>query len=245
MARRRSYSRRRPTRPRQPTEKQVAAAQKRWAECDHTVEGRFARGAILADHRGSIWRIHTRGRRYHEDVPTAIYGVRPARPPKAFAASQRLRQVIESVLRDGTQEPGSRAGGTQQELPAEAAEVTARWTDQEPNSFAQRPFLELRGEYLRAVRPIYDDSPVMAWRRATPKELRKIAADMELAPKGVHLPRTHVRERTVRISVMDATAAGRLDAYRAVATVETETQLEVPVTEHRRVKAELDGDECE
>jgi hypothetical protein len=108
-----------------------------------------------------------------------------------------MRGLIETVLRDGSRG----------DLPAVAAHVDATWTDQKSDSYAQRPYLEVRGEYLYAVHPVYDDAPREAYLRVTKAQLRAIARDIEIAPKGVHLPVVSVRERHVEISGDDPRAA--------------------------------------
>jgi len=176
---------------------------------DYTADVPAGTPLLVQDDAGRVWRLARRGVRYHSDVRTRLHGARPARAPKEFAASQELREIIAAVLRNGTQEPGSRAGTpeTQAALPEDAHEVTARWSDQQPGSHASRPYLEIRGTILRAVQPNYDDAPTMAWRRATAAELRRVQRALAITPRGVHLPRVQIRERHVQIRGDDDRAA--------------------------------------
>jgi hypothetical protein len=156
---------------------------------DYTVTGRNLGGQLVTSH-GQVFRVAAKGRRYHEDVRELIYDASPARPPKDFAASQEIRGIIETLLRD----PTARAAG-EQSLPAEIA----RWTDQVPGSYASRPYLTLHeGGVVRAVRPVYDDAPQVAV-ATDPRLAAQVRKLMAVAPVGVHLPTARVQERTVRV----------------------------------------------
>lgn len=151
---------------------------------DYTVNGIGIGGTIVSCH-GRTFKVAAKGRRYHEDRRDLIYDATPCAAPKAWAASEELRGIIEAIIGAG----GTGAGGA----------IVATWTDQEPGSYARRPYLEMHDSgAIRAVRPMYDDAPLVGWStdRATARRVEKL---MKVAPVGVHLQRAQVKERTVRI----------------------------------------------
>lgn len=153
---------------------------------------------LVVDEQGAVWRLTRKGVRYHHDVRSLLHGARRAKAPPPWAASLRLRALIERVLREGDHEPGSRGGSG--EGTACPAGPRTRWTDQQPGSYGSRPWLEVGDDgVVRAVRPVYDDSPVVAWMRLSAAELRRVRKDLALAPVGVHLPVVHITERTVQV----------------------------------------------
>lgn len=177
------------------TQAQTDAIRRAFDAAPATVEGRFAKGQLVAD-GDRVWKVVSGGIRYHEDVSTALYGVAPARPPKEWKATVTLRAAIEKVLREGTHTPlsrGLRGGETGQEVPA-GIEV-ARWEDGKPDSLASFPHLRVFDDNLiLAVRPIYDDSPVVAWVRD--RKLAKIVLEaIAVSPKAYFLPEAQVKER--------------------------------------------------
>jgi hypothetical protein len=179
-----SYRTSNPRRSRGLTQAQAEAIRKAFDAAPATVEGRFAKGAFITD-GGKLWKVVSGGIRYHEDVSTALYGVAPVvRPPKEWKATCTLQDMLATILRDGTQTPDSRAAkrlGDDQNVPVVAK--IASWEDSKPGSLASFPYLTIHEDgVIVAVRPIYDDSPIVAWIR-NPK-LAKTALDaIAIAPK--------------------------------------------------------------
>lgn len=192
------FSRRAPKR-RGLTDAQIEANRKRFAECAHTIHGRFIRDQLIAEigDPTKVWKVMTYGIRYHEDVSLCIYGVKPARAPKEYTATVELRNAIDVIVRTGQNEPGSRGGSMRpedQEAMPQAEKITG-WQDGRPGSLASFPWLSIHeGGIIRAVRPNYDDSPNMAWVRDQKLAARLIAA-IEVAPKPYHVAETHVSVR--------------------------------------------------
>lgn len=188
---------RRPTR-RTLTDSQLAANRKRFAECAHTIHGRFARGQLVVDYDdGRVWRVVTYGICYHEDVASCIYGVKPARAPREYTATRTLREAIGRVCSTGTQEPGSRAGDESQRPRPDTGAKIAEWRDGRPDSLASFPYVQIYpGGVIRAVRPIYDDSPIVAWVRDEVLTAKLVAA-IKISPDPYHIPDTEVSGRPV------------------------------------------------
>jgi hypothetical protein len=179
---------------------QAEAIRKAFYAATATVEGRFAKGQFVAD-GDKLYKVVSGGIRYHEDVRTLLYGVAPvARPPKEWKATRTLRATIEEILRDGNQAPNSRAlraGDAGREIPTTAS--IAKWEDGKPDSLASFPRLEVREEdVIVAVRPIYDDAPIVAWVR-DPKLAKAVLAAIEIAPRPHHVTEAHVKMRAPKL----------------------------------------------
>jgi len=128
----RSRSRHRAPKRKQLTAAQLAADDKRFAEATHTVEGRFTRNQLVTD-RKEVYRITTYGRRYHEDVETRLYGAIKARAqPAEWTATQTLRTAIDTVLKEGTHEPGSRGSSKRTAKMPGSIPQELIWTDSLP-----------------------------------------------------------------------------------------------------------------
>lgn len=181
---------------------------------------------LLVTCRGEVWRLARRGIRYHSDVSTRLHGAKRARAPREFAASERLRAVINDVLRTG-----------RDSMPDSVPDPNpVRWTDQRPGSYAQRSYLELHhGGVARAVEPIYDDAPRVAWRELTARELRRVQADLAIAPQGVHLPHVLVRERTKQVGP-DSPRYEAACAAPGARPMFAGGPVEVPITQWRLIR---------
>lgn len=228
------------------TSAQKEADEKAWGRCTHSIEGHYRRGDLVVDIAAphTLYRVETRGRRYHEDVPTALYGVcRVSRGPAGWKETLELRRALEHVLSRGTHEPDSRGveyeGGRNLGSPMPDTAVVARWQDAVAGSLATRPWIAVHeGGYLRAVSPIYDDSPVITWMH-DPKLANKNAALIARTPRPVSVPSAYVRERTTRLTI-DA-GHPRYAAYAAARDACPHLYgIELPITEYQRVKRELD-----
>jgi len=193
---------------------------------DHTATVPRGTPLVVSDRVGATWKLSKKGIRFHADDPSVIRGAKPCRPPVEFAASRALRAVRDDVLRSGDRGP----------VPAAAAGTsTTVWTDRVPGRHDVNPRLEVRSDgVFVAVRPVYDDAPTVAWRRATPAESKAVAEALAVAPEGAHLPVVDVRERTVRVDRDDARheAAAALPGARPMYVG---GPIEVPVTAWRRL----------
>lgn len=179
------------------SQKTIDANRKRFQECSHTAEGRFSKGDTIADYSGNLYRIETIGFRYHENVSSALYGAKPIRDTKEYAATRKLRTAIGSILQTGTHEPGSRGIA----VDADAAkcpgtEKVAEWRDGRPGSLASFPYIQIyQGYIIRVIRPIYDDAPSIAWVIDT-KLARALLAAIEISPKPVNFHEASVKARS-------------------------------------------------
>lgn len=173
---------------------QDAANFKRFQEAPFTITGRFKRDLLVTDGR-DVYRIVTHGIIYHEDAGSRLYGATKARAPKEWTATMFLHGCVESILKEGTHEPRSRASNRKKRanLPVHSP-AEFRWEDGQPNSMASFPFLTLHGDYVLATSPNSDDAPSVAWKRdaALCKKIREAAA---VAPKPYNLPRAEVKPR--------------------------------------------------
>ena len=92
------YARQAPA-PRRMTDAQVAANRRAFDKAPATIEGRYSKGDLIQSYDGRVWKVVSRGIRYHEDVHSALYGVAPVvRPPATITATLTLRAAIETVL---------------------------------------------------------------------------------------------------------------------------------------------------
>ena len=220
------------------TPAQQAAHDKAYAECDHTIRGRYAKGDVVAERNGQAWKVVTYGIAYHEDCSDRIYGVQPVRGPKGWRQTVELRAAIEHVRSEGIQEPGSRAAnGPGQERPDSAA--LAKWQDGRPDSLASFPVLTVyEGGLIGVWCPNYDDSPTVAWIHDV-KLATRLKRAIGACPSPVLLPETTVRAKTVRVRI--APDHERYAAYAAaVGATPHDDWIEVPSSEYRRIRAELD-----
>lgn len=234
------YSQRRPAGQVGLTAAQQKAHDESYAASDHTVEGNFSRGDIVADRQGQTWKVATYGIRYHSDVSARLYGVQPAKGPKGFAETQELRRAVEHVLTTGTHEPGSRGGREGEMAERPAGQQIASWTDSRPGSLAAFPTVTVyENGVVGVVRPRYDDSPSVAWARDD-KLAHRLAKLIAAYPHPVHLPEANVKERTTRLDVQ--ATHPRYSAYSAARGAQPyEGGIALPKSEHRRIKAELDA----
>lgn len=156
---------------------------------------------MVQDAQGNVFRLAKKGRRYHSDASTRLHDAKRIRPPPAVAASRRLREVIADVLATGTHTPESRGAPGRTDIADIPEGSWQTWKDDEPESYARRPYLHVFDDdnIVVAVRPIYDDAPVIAWKRLSKAAMRKVRADVKRAPQGVHLRRVNVQEKTTRV----------------------------------------------
>lgn len=253
MARFRNYGRQR----RGLTAAQEAAHKKAWDACDHTVNGRFAKGCVVADWGGQTWKIMTYGVAYHEDVSGRLYGVKPCRGPKGWAETRQLREAIAHVRSDGTHEPGT-AGGLRkneagewinEQQPRPEGAAIAEWRDGRAGSLASFPTLTVyEGGIVGVQCPIYDDAPIVAWVRDA-KLAARLAKAIAACPAPVSLPEVTVAEKAVTLKIDEthprfaAYMAGRgAERLEAISDLNP-AAVRLPVTEYRRIKAELDAAE--
>lgn len=171
------------------------AERKRFRDASATTEGHFAKGQLVRATDGKVYRVTTIGFRYHEDVSNRLYGLEPARAPKEYKATEDMRQLIDYILAHGTQERGSRSGKpeTQRDMPSSKRE--AEWHDGKPNSYASFPSVILyEGNYLKAVRPNYDDASTVAWIQSEKlaKQFREANA---ISPRPFYVQEATVRRR--------------------------------------------------
>jgi len=166
------------------TPAQIAASEKAWSEADGSFAGLAAKGDVVVDYTGQCFKVTRGGRRYHEDASSLLYPVKACRAPKDFATCERLRTIIEDVLRTGTQDVAE---------PKTAAD--AKWQDAKVNNYAILPRLEVYGQTVRAVRYVYDYGNIVAevTDARLAREARKLIAAAPKAP--VHLQHVSVRLR--------------------------------------------------
>lgn len=251
MARYRSTSRsRRPSKRRGLTAAQQAAHDKAYEACDHTITGSFSKGAVVADASGQTWKVVTYGIRYHEDVASCIYGVQPTRGPKGWKETCKIRDSIREILTTGTHTPKSRgAGGERTGQIPECKELVA-WQDKSVSA----PLATMETLYVcdhdvvRVVQPIYDDSPLIAWVQDKKLNARLWKA-VNACPQPILLPQVSVRERNMRVRIDESSP--RWAAYAAARDAkiirpeawmgDEPTRIELPMTEYRRIKSELDA----
>lgn len=228
MSGRRSYGRR--PKQRAATPAQIAASERAWGEAHGSFSGRAVKGEIVLDYTEQAFRVTRGGRRYHEDVDSLLYPVVACRTPAPLAATLRLREIIDGVLRSGTHEPGSRGlrvvegklepGEPCPAYPGDTADRSddLSWSDGRPGSLASFPELAVRGDYLRAVRPNYDDAPSLAWvhDRRLAREARKLIAR---SPQPTHAQKVHVQ---LRGAAAAAKAVG--EGLRALSRASEEAQ---------------------
>lgn len=180
-------------RPRQLTAAQSEANGKRFAEAAYTIEGRYARNQLVSNYAGEVYRVTTYGIRYHEDVESRLYGAAPAKAPKEWKATVFLREAIETVLKQGTHEPNSGSGNPKKKKPMPTTlpiELSWRYTMPEA-PLAAGDYLSVQGDYVRAVRPIYDDAPDVAWMHDA-KLSKKIREAIAIAPEPYRLANANV-----------------------------------------------------
>ncbi len=167
------------------TAAQIEANRKAFDEAKFTVVGRHAKGALVADLSGEVYRLTTIGFSYHEDVSSRIYGAAKARAPKEYTATRALRKVIEDTLRNGTHTPGSRGlafdAAGEAPPPAKGTEWKS-WKDGKMGSLASFPYIEVYDDIVYAVRPNYDDSPTVAWVQDA-KLVKQVLAWIEISPQ--------------------------------------------------------------
>lgn len=181
---------------------QIAASERAWNEALGSVEGRFVKGQIVVDYAtGKTWRLTRAGRRYHEDCSSLMYPAVPCRAPRDYQDSERLGEIIEMVLREGTQEPGSRSArfdGSDQPCPPGTVELRWQKAPSFVGSLASMPSLAIVvGEhtYLRAVHPGCDGDTVMAWMALSPSLLLEVRKLVARTPRAQTYPRVHVKLR--------------------------------------------------
>lgn len=144
------------------------AKKTKWANVP--AEGKkWVKGTLLRDRdTGDLVKVapgrtvHYHGDRLAVQRVTAVRSV-----PESYAAARRLVSIIEGTLADGAHTPESR-GASASAHPAAPAPTTdaeaQTWTAQrDRNSLASYPTVTVRGDVVTAMRPVYDDSPVVAW----------------------------------------------------------------------------------
>lgn len=179
---------------------QAEKAREAFAAAPATIEGRYARGQLVADGE-NVYKVISIGIRYHEDVSNCLYGVAPARAPKEWKATNLLRQTIEKILKwdgIGTHDPQSR--GVRDDKPSAAMptglQLVAKWEDGQPDSLASFPYLQVfAGGFVLAIRPNYDDSPSVAWVKDERLAAQLVKA-IEVSPKPYYIQSARVRQRT-------------------------------------------------
>ncbi|HVA29625.1 MAG TPA: hypothetical protein VNF68_15690 [Candidatus Baltobacteraceae bacterium] len=176
----------------------AAANERGWQTARYTATGRFSMGAIIADGE-NLYRVVTRGRRYHEDVGEAIYGVEPIEATPEWIATCRLRSAIDEVLKRGTHTPGSRhlIGTDRVGVCVPVQPVTAKWTYRcSAKSLASGDDLVVRGDVVEVLQPNYDDAASNAW--LWDANLASVLTDaIALAPEPIYYTTARVSARRV------------------------------------------------
>lgn len=192
------------------TAAQLEANRKAFDEAKFTVVGRHAKGMLVADLSGNVYKLTTIGFSYHEDVSSRIYGAAKARAPKEYTATRGLRKVIEDTLRNGTHAPGSRGlafDATGEVPPTARGTEWKSWKDGKQGSLATFPWIEVYDDIVYAVRPNYDDSPSVAWVQDA-KLVKQVLAWIETSPQpffGV-VEVSEVKSRTPKAASQDEVA---------------------------------------
>jgi len=246
-----------------------AAHEKAFAACDHTIEGRFGKGAIVSDYSGQAWKTKTNGIRYHEDVSSCIYGVVRCNGPKGWKQTCELRSAIRSVISVGIHEPDSRGGWTHGEdgefiygrLPRPAGDKQCEWTDRcESRSVSKATITIYDGGIVGVRSHNYDDSPSVAWVH-NPKLAKRLDKAMTACPNAVVLQAVTVkaRKQNLRIAADHPRYAAYAAAPSAVVWMDTRDEhgnrrpgsydeanqpsgLTMDLSDYRKIKQQFDSE---
>jgi hypothetical protein len=143
-------------------------------------------------------------------VSNRLYGLEPARAPKEYKATEDMRQLIDYILAHGTQERGSRAGKPESQMDMPSSKREAEWQYGKPNSYASFPSVILyEDNYLKAVRPNYDDAPTVAWIQSE-KLAKQFKEAQAISPHPFYVQEANVRRRPDKGEL--ATSAGQSSA---------------------------------
>ena len=127
---------------------------------------KWVTGALVRDGL-TLYRVTGRPVRYHEDCLPMQRVAKVRQPPEGWTGLCRLLAIMEEVRVRGTHTPGFRGAIPNQpgeECPRADGRECLRWTAQEDEmSSASYPRIEVRGDILRFVRPLYDDAPIITW----------------------------------------------------------------------------------
>jgi hypothetical protein len=159
---------------------------------------KWVTGALVRDRATqTLYRVAGKPVRYHEDCLSMQRVSKVRELPAEWQATMRLLAIMDQVRSTGTHTPSSRgAYGRPAEQVAEQPVVSGesmRWeARQDAQSYASYPTIEIRGDMLCYVEPIYDDSPTVVWLRdaALAEEARALIA---AKPSLCRYPAVHVR----------------------------------------------------
>lgn len=135
---------------------------------DVPVRGKKWRMGALLREGNRLYRVSSGPIHYHEDcLPMQRVSTVRALPPD-WQAAMRLLAIMDQVEMEGTHTPESRgAYGPRAEqvapLPAVSGEGVRWEARRDAESYASYDWIEVYGDVLRCVRPMYDDSPVITW----------------------------------------------------------------------------------
>lgn len=126
---------------------------------------KWVTGAIVRDATDTLYRVVGAPIRYHEDC-LPMQRVREVRvPPADWVAVARLLAIMELLRATGTP-TSERSVRPAAPYPTDATGEALKWeARREANSYAAFPRIDVRGDVLRYVEPIYDDEPIITWLR--------------------------------------------------------------------------------
>lgn len=179
------------------TAAQIEADRIRFEKAEFLVMGHFVRNEIVTDGK-DFFRITTHGRRYQEDSDMCEYGAVASKGSKtAWTATNYLRDTIERILRDGTQEAKNRIGDRRHHLSTMPVKTPAEVTWMDKAVGGIQKYLTVHGDCVRAVQPVHDDAPDIAWIQDR-RVVKKIKLAVRAAPQPYDFKVAHVQRRSER-----------------------------------------------
>lgn len=154
---------------------------------------RWVMGALVRDGM-TLYRIAGKPVRYHSDALPMQRVAKVRDIPESWQVTQRIVEIMEMVRRDGLHTPDSRgvtASDPGQPAPRVEGEKVQWLAREERNSYASYPYIEVCGDRLLYVEPIYDDAPIVKWMVSAElaEEARKLIAQ---TPDLTRYPSVHV-----------------------------------------------------
>lgn len=120
--------------------------------------------ALVRDGR-TLFRVVGKPIHYHEDCLAMQEVSQVRKVPEDWQRVSRLLEIMD-LLKTTGYSTSSRSVRPVAPYPTDVVGDAVRWTARDdPNSYAQFPYLDVRGDVLLYVEPIYDDEPIVGWLR--------------------------------------------------------------------------------
>ena len=141
-------------------------------------------GALVRDRAtNALYRVTGKPARYHDDAPPVQRVTKVRDLPPEWRSAIRMLEIMGKVRSTGMHTPSSRGAyglpsDRIRDMPDTAGDSVEWVARQDEKSYASYPFIEVHGDLLRVVEPIYDDSPIVVWLRdaALADEARSLIA---------------------------------------------------------------------